>query len=249
MMKKALFIFMVILVCSCAIEDPFSCFESAGAEISKTMILEDFSRVIVHEGVELEIQQGPENTVTITHGKNFIDNISAEISDSRLRINNSNECKFFNGFKPAKVVLTATDITEIRNASQYTIRSKDTLRFENLTIISEDFIEKEVNVGDYDLVINNQNLSIITNDVSNFTISGKTQNFHINFASGQGKLEADQLIAQDIFLFHRGTNDLYVNPLQEIKGEIRGTGNVIAVNRPPVIDVQEFYTGKLIFRN
>lgn len=110
-------------------------------------------------------------------------------------------------------------------------------------------IEKEVNVGDFDLLINDQNLAIITNNVSNFTLFGKTQNFDINYASGQGKLLADKLEAQNITLFHRGTNDLLVNPIQEIKGEIRGTGNVISINRPPLAEVTEFYTGKLIFRD
>jgi len=248
-MKNIIYILIVIQICGCAIEDPFSCFESAGDEISKTINLENFSRVIVREGVILEVQQGPENSMKITYGENFIDNITTEITDGRLNINNANECKFFNGFKPAKILLTATDINEIRNASQYTIRSKDTLRFENLTIISEDFNEKEVNVGDFDLLINNQNLSIITNDVSNYYISGKTVRFNINFASGQGKLLSESLRANNIYLFHRGTNDLIINPIEEVKGEIRGTGNVISMNRPPVIDVQEFYTGKLIFKN
>lgn len=248
-MKKLYYIGFLILFGSCAIEDPTACFESSGKEISKTIKIDNFSRVIVREGIKLEIKEGSENSLKIIHGENFIDNISAEIIDGRLNINNNNDCKFFNGFKPAELVLTAANITEIRNASQYTISSRDTLRFNSLTIISEDFNEKEVNVGDFDLLINNQNLSIITNNVSNFSISGKAENFNINFASGQGKLLADNLIAQNIYLFHRGTNDLFVNPVKEIKGEIRGTGNVISINRPPIIEVQEFYTGKLIFRD
>ncbi|MDJ0645887.1 MAG: head GIN domain-containing protein [Flavobacteriaceae bacterium] len=240
---------MILFFAACAIEDPTACFESAGEEISKTIKLDDFSRVIVREGIELEVQQGLENSLTIVHNENFMDDISIKIVEDRLIMENDSECKFFNGYRSAKAFLTATNITEIRNASQFTVTSKDTLRFDAFTIISEDFLEKEVNVGDFDIVVNNQILRIITNDVSNFFVSGKTQSFDINFASGQGKLIADELRAQTILLFHRGTNDLFVYPVQEIKGEIRGTGNVISGNRPPTIDVGEFYTGKLIFRD
>ena len=41
--------------------------------------------------------------------------------------------------------------------------------------------------------------------------------------------------------------DMIVNPQQSISGELRSTGNVIAKNRPPIVEVEEFYTGRLIF--
>ena len=240
---------MFILIAGCAIEDPTACFEGGGDQTVRSVALESFSRVIVREGIALEIVHGTENSLTINHPENFMDDIEVKIIDDRLILENNSECKFFNGYKPARVRLVALDVNEIRNASQFTVRSIDTLRFDTLTIISEDFLEKEVPIGDFDLLINSQRLSIITNDVSNFYLSGKTQNFNINFASGQGKLESEKLEAQEIFLFHRGTNDLLVNPIQKISGEIRGTGNVIAVRRPAIVEVDEYYTGKLLFRN
>ena len=40
-----------------------------------------------------------------------------------------------------------------------------------------------------------------------------------------------------------------VNPLNSIRGEIRGTGDIIAVNRPEIVEVDEFFTGRLIFED
>ena len=40
---------------------------------------------------------------------------------------------------------------------------------------------------------------------------------------------------------------MVVNPQQSISGEIRSTGNVIALNQPPLIDVASYYTGELVF--
>jgi hypothetical protein len=54
-------------------------------------------------------------------------------------------------------------------------------------------------------------------------------------------------MAQNIDIFQRSSNDMIVNPQQTLTGEIRSTGDVILVNTPPIIEVEEFYTGQLIF--
>jgi len=92
-----------------------------------------------------------------------------------------------------------------------------------------------------------ENLSIVTNDLSNIFINGYVESLNINFASGDGRFEGSNLIAQNINIFHRGSNDMILNPQQSLTGEIRSTGNVISVNQPPIVDVEEFYTGSLIF--
>ena len=40
---------------------------------------------------------------------------------------------------------------------------------------------------------------------------------------------------------------MIVNPQQSLTGEIRSTGDVITVNTPSTINVDEYYTGRLIF--
>ena len=40
---------------------------------------------------------------------------------------------------------------------------------------------------------------------------------------------------------------MIVNPQVSLFGELRGTGNLISVNQPPTVDVEQFYTGALIF--
>ena len=54
-------------------------------------------------------------------------------------------------------------------------------------------------------------------------------------------------MAQKVNVWNRSSNDMIVNPQQEITGKISGTGNVICVNRPPIVDVEEQYKGRLIF--
>jgi len=42
---------------------------------------------------------------------------------------------------------------------------------------------------------------------------------------------------------------MIVNPQNSITGVIRATGDVISLNRPPIVDVDELFTGRLIFED
>ena len=85
------------------------------------------------------------------------------------------------------------------------------------------------------------------NNLSNCFISGKTTNLNITFAAGTSRFEGRDLVAQNIYIWNRSSNDMIVNPQQSLTGKITGTGDVISVNTPPVITVEEIYTGRLIF--
>lgn len=248
-MKNKIYILVLIIILGCNTDKGSDCFKTNGNSITNVYDLNDFSSVVFRDGIELELKQGTQNKIEITFGENLIDNVSTNIINNRLIIENNTNCNHIRNVTPAKVILTAKNITEIRNASQFQLFTKDTLRFENLQIISENFLEEGSNAGDVNVLVNNQSLSIVTNGASNFMIKGKTKHLNLNFAAGQGKFLGENLVAQNIFVFHRGANNLIIHPVKELKGEIRSSGNIIAVKKPPQIDVKEFYTGKLVFRD
>jgi hypothetical protein len=40
---------------------------------------------------------------------------------------------------------------------------------------------------------------------------------------------------------------MIVNPQASLKGDLYGTGDLISKNHPPIVEVEQFYTGELIF--
>ena len=102
-------------------------------------------------------------------------------------------------------------------------------------------------IGDFRLQINSQKLRITSNNISSFYISGQTDDLLVNFFSGSGRFQGEDLIAQQVEVFHRGSNDMIVNPQLSLIGELRGTGDLISLNTPPTVEVEQFYTGRLIF--
>jgi len=85
--------------------------------------------------------------------------------------------------------------------------------------------------------------------VSSFYITGQTENLYIGFFSGSGRFEGENLTAQNVEVFHRGSNNIIVNPQLSITGALYSTGDLVSVNRPETVEVEEFYTGRLIFED
>ena len=117
-----------------------------------------------------------------------------------------------------------------------------------MSILSEDFgAEDSFTSGNFDLEIDNTSFSLVFNNLSNCFVSGKTENLRITFAAGTSRFEGRDLIAQFVSVSNRSSNDMVVNPQQSLTGKISGPGDVISVNTPDIITVEELYTGRLIF--
>ena len=106
--------------------------------------------------------------------------------------------------------------------------------------------EEEAGTGDFYFNINNAQTVIESNHVSNFYISGNTSELLCNFYFGTGKFMGENFICQNIKIFQRGSNDMILKPIQSISGKILNTGNVILKNNPPIINVEQLFSGHLI---
>jgi len=249
-MKKVFFlIFIGVALMGCDTEKVPDCFKSEGAIVTEEFAVTAFEEIIVYERVKLFIEQGAEYKVVVETGKNLIDGVSVEVENNRLSIRNANSCNLFRDYEITKVYVTTPTLTWLQNSSGSSIESIGTLKFDNLWLRSFNQ-EKDPAIhtdGDFILDLEVENLRITNDNVSNYFLTGKAENFNAFFAAGDGRLEAADLIVQHCEIFHRGTNKMILYPIQSIKGEIRSSGNVIAKNRPPIVKVETFYTGRLIF--
>lgn len=247
-MKKIGCILLLILTFSCNSKNGWDCFQTAGDTVEIEIAVTAFERILVNRDVELIISEGPEFNLRIESGKNLINDIEVKVVGNQLQISNNNTCNFVRDFGITKAYVTAPNITEIRNSSQFEVSSEGVLNFPNLVLNSEDFNEPgSFTVGDFRLEVNAISLQIISNNISTFYISGQAENLNVGFFAGAGRFEGANLIAQNVQVFHRGSNDMIVNPQQSLTGELRSSGNLISLNEPPLVNVQQFYTGQLIF--
>jgi hypothetical protein len=252
LLKKYLLIFPflgLLIFMGCNTEDAPDCFQTAGKIIEKKFEVEAFDELIVYEDIELFIEQGAEHRVVVKTGENLMNEISAEVVDDRLILRNDNGCNFVRDYDVTSIYVTAPNLTWLQNAGNRVIKSLGELHFPNIWLrsLNQERAKGVYTVGDFDLHLISDHVRVTGDDFSNFFLRGETDHLNLFMANGDGRVEAGELEAGTVEIQHRGTNKLIVNPQQVLKGEIRSTGDVISVNRPPVVEVEVFYSGRLIF--
>ncbi len=247
-MRKTIYIFSAILFFACNGEKAPDCFQNAGDIIQQEFQVETFSQITVFERIELIVTEASTHSVLVETGEYLMNDIKVSVENGRLILKNQNACNLTRDYGITKIYVSAPNLTEIRNSSGLTVSSNGIWNFPTLALVSEDSEAEDFyhTDGDFKVQVNCNQLNVVTNNLSSIYVNGTVNDLAIGFYSGDGRFEGANLIAQHISIFQRSSNDMILNPQQSLTGEIRSTGDVILVNEPPVLDVQVFYTGRLI---
>ena len=247
-MKTLVYLVIIVLLFSCNSENAGDCFQTVGSILQEEIALDTFDKILVNRDVELIVKEGNTQKVIIETGKNLWNDVQAIVVDGQLILSDNNSCNYVRDYGNTKVYVTSPNITEIRSSTQYDVSSEGVLRYPSLTILSEDYSAPDsFTVGNFRLDIDAVNFYVVFNNLSNAYITGKTDNLNVTYASGTSRFEGRNLIAQNVYIWNRSSSDMIINPIQKISGIISGTGDVICVNRPPIVEVEALYKGRLIF--
>jgi len=249
-LRRFLGVFVLIFLSSCDSENSFDCAQKAGDRIQQEFEVAEFNTIVVEQNLQLIIKEGQEQKVVVQTGENLINDIKISVTDGVLTLVNDNGCNLVRDYNITQVVVTSPNINTIRNASGYTVQSEGVLRYSSLTLLSEDLEEEDKyhKDGDFRLELAVDSLKITANGLSNFFLSGTANTANIELLEGDMRVEAQNLAVQELYVFHRGTQKVIVNPIQSLRGKVLSTGDLISVNRPPIVEMEETYTGRLIFQ-
>ncbi len=249
--QKVVVVLILSTNISCNSENASDCLQTAGDLVREEIAVPEFSKITVFEKVALVLSEGEAQKVELETGENLREEVSISVEGDRLILRNENGCNLFRDYGLTTVYVTSPNITELRSSTGLPIKSNGVLAYPSLTLLSESFTvpEAETTDGEFDLDVNTGTLRVVVNGIAYFKLRGTSENFNINIAAGDSRIEAQELLAQTISLNHRGSNDMLVNPQSSISGTIRGNGDVISYNRPEVVDVTEIFNGRLIFKD
>lgn len=248
-MKKFSILIVLFLVFN-ACEKPSDCIESSGPTITKEVAVLPFKKIKVYRGIEVVIKEGSEYKVEIVAGSNFIDNVEVRQNGDQLIFKDDVSCNWVRSYGTTKILVTTPTLEEVYSKTDRNISSSGVLTFPYISFVAIDKDgdgESGAGTGDFILNINNYYLNIANNNVSRFYITGQTNTANFNFYFGDGRIEAENLIAQNVIVYHRGSNDMIVKPIQSITGIMNSTGNIVLKNVPPIVDVQELYQGRVVY--
>jgi len=249
-MKNIIWIFFLGLI-ACNSEEALDCFQTSGGIVQRHFNLPSFTKIRIEDDVSLVVRQGDTQEVIIETGQNLLNDVSVNVVDNTLVIQDNNRCNFVRDFGITKALITVLDLKEIRNASEFDVMSEGPLHFPTLNLVSNTSgnIDNVRKSGDFFLELYCNNLTINANGSSAFYLEGFSNKASYMFRDEIPVIIAPNLLVNDLTVFQRSSNKMIVHPIKSIKGVIRGVGDIISVNRPPIVEVQEFFTGKLIFQN
>ncbi|WP_342039453.1 head GIN domain-containing protein [Cellulophaga fucicola] len=245
-----LYTLTLVLMYGCNSENVSDCFQNAGDIIKEEIIVDEFTAITVFENSALVLKEGPIQKVEVETGEYLRNDINAEVVDGRLLLTNTNGCNFTRDYGLTTFYVTAPNITSIRSSTGLGITSDGVLSYSNLSLLSEDFgnPEADFTTGSFNLELSGTKVSIVSNGAAYFQLKGTAESLNVVFAAGDSRLNAENLIAKNVSVNHRSSNDMLVNPQESISGTIKGVGDVISYNKPAVVDVEVLYKGKLIFK-
>ncbi|MCK0161779.1 head GIN domain-containing protein [Allomuricauda sp. F6463D] len=251
MIEKSVLFILSLLFVSCNGDNVPDCFQNAGDIVRIKVDVSDFSTITVFENLNVVLKQGDEQLVEIETGEFLLNDVTAVVDESRLVLRNENGCNYVRDYGITTVYVTSPNITEIRSGTGLLISSDGVLSYPSLTLISESYNNPETDTtdGSFDLELDATTVRVTVNGIAYFKLDGNTVNFNLNVAAGDSRIEAENMEATNVTINHRGSNDVFVNPQQRLSGVIRGTGDVISVNTPPEVDVEELFNGRLIFQD
>jgi hypothetical protein len=250
-MKNYWFYFSLLLLFTHC-EKPLDCVKSSGPNQSKVFEGLTFTKILVNKNISVVLIEGDAYKVEVQTGENLINDIEVNVSGDLLTLSDNTSCNWVRDYGETVVYVTAPNITDIYSKTGQNVTSSGVLTYPNLHLVLMDDNDgfSGTGTGDIILEVDNQSIYIENNEMGRFYITGNTQNLQVNFYEGGGVFHGENLYANNIAFYHRGSNDLYFRPLNSLEGDIYNVGDVNCYSRPPLenVHVREHYRGSLIYR-
>ena len=196
--------------------------------VSQTRQLADFNSIEINYPVELTVQQGNANSVTIAAENNLMPQLATRVSDGTLYIENSQPdwTRRVNPTRPVILHLTVKDLQQVDFPSAGTL---------TVGKLQTDHLDLSIS-GAGSVTLSNltaRNLSVNLSGAGNITASGSAQNLTLDI-SGFGSFHGADLASQTAGITISGAGNATVWAKTSLNVDISGTGSVNYFGSPQV---------------
>ncbi|MBI2258748.1 MAG: DUF2807 domain-containing protein [Flavobacteriia bacterium] len=243
--KFIIFSLIIGSVFSCKKAEDRKCWKRAGNEDIKIVYLNNFPQLLLKKGIHYELIQDSLNQIEIIGGKNLIQFIDIQETESNsISISNNNKCNFLRKYEKniIKVKIHFTQLSYIRYEGTENLINKDTLHFQDFKFESIDAC------GSSHLILKANNLEALAPmGNSNFTFSGEVENLKLDIRDYSYCNTLFLKVKNNLNVINESFNDVYINADQnQLTGKIIGAGNVYYKGNLLSNELKIFGSGKLI---
>ncbi|MDN4164928.1 DUF2807 domain-containing protein [Cytophagales bacterium LB-30] len=240
-MKTQFILLAILTLFTSACSDAWEgCTRAKGKWQSEYFPLQSFEKVSMYDRIDLHLVQSDSTGLKIEYFENDLESIQWDSLVGELSIKHFKTCEWAKTYEAPKVTLYFNNLSTISQFGSGIITNEGNLQLTKLHLEVKNASGNLTLRGDFGT------LTITSNGISNITLQGTASEFRPGYYFNDGRLYASDLVAEKVFVRHRGYNDLYIHASSELTGFIENTGNVYYQGNPSLLSVEETWEGKLI---
>lgn len=171
--------------------------------------LSGFTGISVQRALEVEVEQSDKFEVVVEADDNLLSHITTDVRDGILVI--ETDINNFDNVNKKKIRVKMPTINSLESSSAASIKSKNTLITENLSLDASSASRIEVSVEA-------ENLTLESSSGSNIDIHGKAIKLNAEASSGS-QIEANDLLVNDIIASSSSGSSTSVHPILSLNAE------------------------------
>ena len=224
----------IIILCNCSRNnEDYSIIEKNIPEVTTIEIYDDINVILFPDSIY---------KVKIYAIEEIISNIKIDTANGSLHIKNKNKHNWLHYSDSITVeVLFGNKLGKIHTHGTGKIISLDTIKTNYIRFYAFN------GAGEFNVSIISNSTSVISHSytTTDFFISGKTNQLS-STARGMGKIKLENLKSNNARIIYNGTNEYFVNAINELNIEILNIGNVYYKGNPEVINIKKTGKGELV---
>ncbi|GEL09447.1 Putative auto-transporter adhesin, head GIN domain [Flavobacterium glycines] len=226
-LKNSLIAFVAVTLVSCNNQHHHHSINGNGNIITeKRNISENFNRIEVSSAIEVIVEQADRTKVLVEADDNLQNSIITEVRNGVLIISRKNGN--FSSQHGQKVFITAPVIEELTANSASSIKTKNTLKGENISLNTSSAAKIEAQLS-----IDNIKASSIS--ASKIEIKGMALHLDTE-ATSASKINAEDLLANNITAESSSGSKINIHPIVSLKAEASSGGKIEYNNNPKHIE-------------
>ena len=234
----------VMLCASCS---SFSdCFTDSGTPTTLRFDLPEIEGVVLNPHMHLHLVESESYEMKVDTRSRLADGFQWRVEEGMLVLEQQQSCQWSRGFGMVTVTVYAPNLKNINTYSEGNITNEGVLNWPELHFR---VLERSgaAPSGEILLRVNNQRMTIESNTVAFTRVEGQTTLLQLFYYGGIGRCDARNLQAQEADIFHRSSNDLFINVSQRVSGQILSTGHLWLAQMPQLLEVTTTFTGGVRF--
>lgn len=221
-----------------------SCFKGTGTILKEQRsITQEITVINTQDNIDIVLTQSANASLTIEGGANLLPYIETVVSGNELRISSTNKCGIFRDYDiPITASISLPNLTHINYTGQGTITNTGVLSLPFL------LVESFGGTGDINLNVAVTELSIKQHGgPSDFTFTGSANESYV-YTIGNGWFYLNNLISNQSYVSHSGTGDVFVNVTDELRVDLKYTGNVFYTGNANLNITEKSGSGEVIMQ-